>query len=76
MGRIIVIEEGDDMRFHRPHNPLIDGCICPYCGRRVYSMEVHMCFQQTCGNGFIYEENHPEDGPFCWNYGGKNGERS
>lgn len=40
----------DDMRFHRPHprNPLVDGWICPYCGKRVYSMEVHPCNQPYC----------------------------
>lgn len=38
-----------DMRFHRPHNPLTDGWICPYCGKRVYSMEVHPCNQPYCG---------------------------
>lgn len=76
MRRIIVIEEDDDMRFHRPYkykwprNPLVDGWICPYCGKRVYSMEVHKCYQPICNNGFIYEENHPEHGPYCWNYGG------
>lgn len=29
----------------RPQNPLVDGWICPYCGKRVYSMEVHPCNQ-------------------------------
>lgn len=45
------VEEDDDMRFHRPHprNPLVDGWICPYCGKRVYSMEVHPCNQPYCG---------------------------
>lgn len=76
MKRLIIIEEDDDMRFHRPHNPLTDGWICPYCGKRVYSMEVHPCNQAWCGGKFMYEEEHPEDGPFCWNYGGKNVERS
>lgn len=43
------VEEDDDMRFHRPHkNPLVDGWICPYCGKRVYSMEVHPCNQPWC----------------------------
>lgn len=48
---IWAIEEDDDMRFHRPHprNPLVDGWICPYCGKRVYSMEVHSCNQPYCG---------------------------
>lgn len=46
--RIIIVEEDDDMRFHRPHP----------------------CNQPYCGGEFMYEENHPEDGPFCWNYGG------
>lgn len=47
--KIIVIEEDDDMRFHRPHkNPLVDGWICPYCGKHVYSMEVHQCNQPWC----------------------------
>lgn len=77
MRRVVIIEEDDDMRFHRPHpNPLVDGWICPYCGKRVYSMEVHPCNQAWCGGKFMYEEEHPEDGPFCWNYGGKNGKRS
>lgn len=67
----IIEEEDDDMRFHRPHtNPLVDGWICPYCGKRVYSMEVHPCNQPYCGGEFMYEENHPEDGPFCWSYRG------
>lgn len=72
MREIIIIEKDDDMRFHRPHprNPLVDGWICPYCGKRVYSMEVHPCNQPYCGGKFVYEENYPEDGPFCWNYGG------
>lgn len=54
MMRIIVIEEDDDMRFHkpyryrRPQNPLVDGWVCPYCGKRVYSMEVHPCNQPYC----------------------------
>lgn len=51
---ITPIEENeftDDMRSHRPHprNPLVDGWICPYCGKRVYSMEVHPCNQPYCG---------------------------
>lgn len=47
---ITIIEEDDDMRFHRSHpNPLVDGWICPYCGKRVYSMEVHPCNQAWCG---------------------------
>lgn len=46
---ITIIEEDDGMRFHRLHNPLIDGWICPYCGKRVYSMEVHPCNQPYCG---------------------------
>ena len=41
----------DDMRFYRPlpRNHLVDGWICPYCGKRVYSMEVHPCNQPYCG---------------------------
>lgn len=46
---IVREEEDDDMRFHRPQNPLVDGWICPYCGKRVYSMEVHPCNQPYCG---------------------------
>lgn len=46
--------DDDDMRFHRPHNPLTDGWICPYCGKRVYSMEVHPCNQPYCGG--VYGE--------------------
>ena len=33
----------------RPHNPFDDGWICPYCGKRVYSMEVHPCNQPYYG---------------------------
>lgn len=55
MNTFIIIEEDDDARFHRPYrykrpqNPLVDGWICPYCGKRVYSMEVHPCNQPWCG---------------------------
>lgn len=46
----VPIERDDgDMRFHKPYNPLNDGWICPYCGKRVYSMEVHPCHQPYCG---------------------------
>lgn len=73
--RIIVIEEDDDRDIkvpliHRPGRRGFESWICPYCGKRVYSMEVHSCNQPWCGGKFIYEEEHPEDGPFCWNYGG------
>ena len=77
--KITIIEEDDDMRFHRPHNPLTDGWICPYCGKRVYSMEVHPCNQPWCGQtrddgwfpgGAACDECRPEDRSFCWNYGG------
>ena len=46
----IVEEIDDDMRFHGPHprNPLVDGWICPYCGKRVYSTKVHSCNQPYC----------------------------
>lgn len=54
-------------------NTTYDSWVCPYCGKRVYSMEVHPCNQPTCSCDFIYEEDiyekcHPEDGPFCWNF--------
>lgn len=75
MRRIVIIEEdgGGNIRPYRypiMRNPIDEGWICPYCGKRVYSMEVHKCYQPTCSNEFIYEENHPEHGPYCWNYGG------
>lgn len=42
-------KEDDDMRFHRPHtNPLVDGWVCPYCGKRVHSMEFHPCNRPYC----------------------------
>lgn len=25
-----------------------DSWVCPYCGKRVYSMEVHPCYQPYC----------------------------
>lgn len=36
-----------------PHRkPSVDGSwICPYCGKRVYSMEVHPCNQPYCKEG-------------------------
>ena len=42
--------EDDNMQFYRPRraNPIDDGWICPYCGKRVYSMEVHPCNQPYC----------------------------
>ena len=48
---IWAVEEDDDMRPRspRPDNPLVNGWICPYCGKRVYSMEVHPCNQPYCG---------------------------
>ena len=54
MRKIIVIEEddeGDIRTLRRTHieNPINDGWICPYCGKRVYSMEVHQCHQPYCG---------------------------
>lgn len=38
-----------------PQNPLVDGWICPYCGKRVYSMEVHSCNQPYCGGRYVVE---------------------
>lgn len=73
MRRIIIIDEDNNGNI-RPYpypirrNPLVDGWICPYCGKRVYTMEVHPCNQPYCGGEFMYEENHPEHGPYCWNY--------
>lgn len=70
--KIVIIEEDDDMRFHRPHNPLTDGWICPYCGKRVYSMEVHPCNQPWCGQarddgwfpgGAAWDECNPDNMP-------------
>ena len=29
-------------------DPLTGGWICPYCGKRVYSMEVHPCYMPYC----------------------------
>lgn len=60
MKTIIMIED-DDMRFRkpyrykRPQNPLVDGWVCPYCGKRVYSMEVHPCNQPYCGERCVVE---------------------
>ena len=45
--KIIIIEEDDEdikvpvRRFPNNH----DWWICPYCGKKVYSMEVHPCNQ-------------------------------
>ncbi len=51
MRTIIIIEDDEDVNVPRikRNNPLIDGWICPYCGKRVYSMEVHPCNQPYCG---------------------------
>lgn len=57
MRKIIIIEEDDDdnirnLRLTRRENPIVDGWICPYCGKRVYSMEVHSCNQPYCGGTY------------------------
>lgn len=52
MRKIIIIEEDSadsNAPIVRRENPLVDGWICPYCGKRVYSMEVHQCHQPYCG---------------------------
>lgn len=52
MRRIIVIEEDDGNEIRmigRPGRRGFEGWICPYCGKRVYSMEVHQCNQPYCG---------------------------
>lgn len=47
--RIVIIEEDEEdvivPNINRHINPINDGWICPYCGKRVYSMEVHPCNQ-------------------------------
>ena len=53
MRELIIIEEDDEggiRNLRRTHikNPIIDGWFCPYCGKRVYSMEVHSCNQPYC----------------------------
>lgn len=50
--RVIIIEEDvEDINvtnINRRINPIDGGWICPYCGKRVYSMEVHQCNQPYC----------------------------
>ena len=45
-------ETYDDWEVSSPqtHNRYkrMDCWICPYCGKKVYSMEVHPCTQPTC----------------------------
>ena len=59
MKTIIIIKEDDGGMRSLPHpafpNPLVDGWICPYCGKRVYSMEVHQCYQPYCGGRRVVE---------------------
>ena len=60
MKTIIIIKEDDDGHMRPlPHpvipNPLVNGWICPYCGKRVYSMEVHSCNQPYCGGRYMVE---------------------
>lgn len=33
-------------------NPIDSSWICPYCGKKVYSMEVHPCNQPYCGGTY------------------------
>lgn len=40
-----VKEEG---KMNNKYKPMDDSWICPYCGKKVYSMEVHPCTQPTC----------------------------
>lgn len=51
-------DDGDyveiNLNRRRPQNPFVDGWICPYCGKRVYSMEVHPCNQPYCKEGKWY----------------------
>lgn len=50
MRRIIIVEEDEDGRI-RPYtkpiriNPSADGYTCQYCGKRVDSLEAHLCNQ-------------------------------
>lgn len=50
--RVIIIEEDDEdvivPNTSRRINPSDGSWICPYCGKRVYSMEVHQCNQPYC----------------------------
>lgn len=49
--RIIVIDDDRDIKvplIHRPGRRGFESWICPYCGKRVYSMEIHPCNQPYC----------------------------
>lgn len=56
--RVIIIEEDDEKTndpnivnvpfVKRQTNPIDRSWVCPYCGKRVYSMEVHPCNQPYC----------------------------
>ena len=50
--RIVIIEEDEEdvivPNINRRINPINESWICPYCGKRVYSMEYHPCNQPYC----------------------------
>lgn len=54
MKTVIIIEGDEDVNVLKikRNNPLIDGWFCPYCGKRVYSMEIHPCTQPYCGGAY------------------------
>lgn len=53
MSRKIIIIESDDedinvLTIEDRKKPVDGSWFCPYCGKRVYSMEVHNCNQPYC----------------------------
>ena len=51
MSKRIVIIEDDNNNINtigEKFNPIDGSWICPYCGKRVYSMEVHNCNLPYC----------------------------
>ena len=46
----IIQKFDDEWKDYYKQNPIDGSWVCPYCGKKVYSMEVHPCNQPTCEN--------------------------